>query len=526
MRKGLAALSLAFGVTLFALGSFAPAALALPTNFVWDDAAPGASFDTPTSMAFFPDGRFIVTEKAGVAWVVQNGVKLPAPLWSATNEILANGDRGLISVAVDPNYAQNHFIYFSYVVDPDSNGVDDNDVAFGRVTRYRTSAADSNVVDPTSRTILLGVSWADGVLSGGDSHTIDALRFGTDGTLLITAGEGALYTQADAGGLTPNLFLPGRGDPYEDIGSFRSQSISSYGGKLLRIDPLTGHGLPSNPFYNGDVNAKRSKIFAYGLRNPWRFSVKPNTGSANPSAGSPGTLYIGNLGLNTWEALDVVRTGGPNFGWPCYEGPNPLADFVNATPAHNGCGTFGTSDNPSQWTAPRMTYNHSDSTLSQPPGFIGNGITGGIFYSGAYYPLQYRNAYFIADFGQGWLKVATVDTTDHVTSITDMDPWLAGPVDFAKDPISGDLFYVSIYDQVIRRLRWTGPVNGNFPPVCLAQGSPTLGVAPFSVAFTSTGTFDPDNDPITFSWAFGDGTGAQRHRPRICTRRRALTTRY
>lgn len=508
MRKGLAACCLVFTAVVASIAVTASMCIALPTNFVWDDAAPGAGFDTPTGLAFFPDGRFIVTEKAGVAWVVQNGIKLPTPLWSSTNEVLSNGDRGLIGVAVDPNYRVNHFVYFSYVVDPDSNGVDDNDVAFGRVTRYQTSAADSSVVDPATRTILLGASWADGVLSGSDSHTIDALRFGTDGSLLLTAGEGALYTQVDAGGVTPNLFLPGRGDPYEDIGSFRSQSISSFGGKLIRINPLTGQGYPSNPFYDGNLNSKRSKIFAYGFRNPWRFSIKPNTGSPNVTAGSPGTIYVGNLGLNTWEALDVVRTGGANFGWPCWEGPEQRYEFTIATPAHNDCSSLGTSDNPSQVTAAAMYYNHTDSTLSSPAGYIGNGLTGGIFYDGTYYPAQYRGAYFYADFGQGWLKAATVDANDHVTGITDMEPWLAGPVDFATDPTSGDIYYVSIYDQVVRHLRWTGPVNNNLPPVAVATGSPTLGVAPLTVTYSTIGSSDPDNDPLSFSWSFGDGTGS------------------
>jgi glucose/arabinose dehydrogenase/PKD repeat protein len=513
MRKGLAFLCLLIGVAVSSLAACSSVSFALPTNFVWDDAAPGAGFDTPTGMAFFPDGRMIVNEKQGVAWVVQNGVKLPVPLWSSTDEVLNNGDRGLISVAVDPNYASNHFIYFSYVVDPDSNGVDDNDVAFGRVTRYRTSAADSNVVDPTSRTILLGTTWADGVLSGSDSHTIDALRFGTDGSLLLTAGEGALYTQVDQGGSTPNLFLPGRGDPYEDIGSFRSQSVSSFGGKLIRINPLTGQGYPSNPFYDGNLNSKRSKIFAYGFRNPWRFSIKPNTGSTNVTAGSPGTIYVGNLGLNSWEALDVVRTGGSNFGWPCWEGPEERFEFTIATPAHNGCSSMGTSDNPSQRSAPAFYYNHNDSTLSSPTGLLGNGLTGGIFYNGPYYPTQYRGAYFFADFGQGWLKVATVDANDHVTSVADMEPWLAGPVDFATDPTTGDIYYVSIYDQVVRHLRWTGPVNGDLPPVAVASGTPTLGVAPLGVSFNTIGSSDPDGDPLTFSWNFGDGTGSTSSTP-------------
>ena len=94
-------------------------------------------------MAFLPDGRFFVTEKRGRVYEVRNGVKRPTPIWSAENEVVNLSDTGLLGIAVDPSYATNHYLYFLYVVDPDSNGVDDNRLAFVRLTRYTVNFTDS-----------------------------------------------------------------------------------------------------------------------------------------------------------------------------------------------------------------------------------------------------------------------------------------------------------------------------------------------------------------------------------------------
>lgn len=493
---------------LLAFGPLArPGAAGAPPDFVVENAAPGAGFDVPTAIAFFPDGRLLVTEKAGRAWVIHDGVKVTTPMWDARPEVLDNGDRGLVGVAVDPHYALNHFVYFAYVVDPDSDGVDDDDVAFGRVVRFRTSAADSDRVDPASRTVLIGTTWADGVPSGGDSHTIDALRWGLDGSLLVSAGEGALYATMDAGGLTPDLFLPGRVDAYQDIGSFRAQSLSSYCGKVLRIDPSSGRGYASNPYYDGNLDSRRSKIYAYGLRNPWRFTVRPGTGAATPTSGRPGTLYVGHVGLNQWEAIDIARQGGTNFGWPCWEGPDANDAAVQATPAHDGCDSYGTADNPAPYTAPTFYYHHYDPALGHPAGTFGNGVIGGVFYTGAYYPSEYRGAYFYGDLGGGWVRAAVLDTADQVVSTSVFLDDADGPVDFATDPKSGDLYYVSIYTNQVRHVRYTGPV-GTFAPVAVATGTPTLGVVPMPVSFSSAGTYDPEGAPVALTWNFGDGAGS------------------
>jgi PKD repeat protein len=502
-----------FALALGAMTSSRAIAVTFPTNFAVDDAVPGAAFNVPTSIAFLPDGRFFVTEKRGRVYEVRNGVKQPNPLWANENEVLDVNDRGLLCVAADPNYFQNHFIYLLYTVDPDSNGNDNNDDAFARLTRYQVNFTDSASVIASSRTILFGYNWPNGPLSASPSHTIGALRWGRDGSLLVSVGDGAQFDVADGGGQDPNAFGTGKTDPNENIGAFRSQDITSLDGKVLRINPANGHGYASNPYANSNLGSVQSRVWCYGLRNPFRFNVRPSTGVADTSAGSPGTLYIGDVGWNTWEEMNVCKVKGVNFGWPCYEGLGPQGSYQALGPSHNGCGTFGSGTNPAQPTAPLSTWNHGNANLSVPSGFSGNTSIGGVFYTRTQYPVQYRNQYIFGDYGQNWIKLATLDVNDNLVSITTFIDNADGPVDFATDPLSGDVFYVSILTNQVRRIRYTAAQGGNTPPVAAANGNPVSGPAPLTVNFSSAGSMDPDGDPITLSWVFTDGTGSTQANP-------------
>jgi len=397
----------------------AGSALASPSmlpNFWFFNAVPGATFDTPTTMAFLPDGRLLVGEKQGRVWIVKDGTRLPTPVWQSQNEILDEGDKGLLCIAVDPNFVSNRFVYFLYTVDPDTNGVDDNILAFSRLARYRmSSVGDTNLVDPASRALLFGRVWNEGPTIGSITHSIGALRWGADGSLLVTAGDGAEYTQMDPGGLQPDMFGPGKANPNEDIGAFRAQDITSLDGKVLRINPRSGAGYASNPFWNGDSMSVRSRVWAYGLRNPFRFTVRGG-GMTDPALGKPGTLYIGDVGWETWEEIDIATAGGRNFGWPCWEGKHQNSPYQQATPAHNGCGTTGTATNPSAFTQPVADWNHSNANLSSPSGVKGNSSIGGAFYTGVGFPVTWRGRYFFGDYGYGWIRTATVDANDNVTA--------------------------------------------------------------------------------------------------------------
>jgi glucose/arabinose dehydrogenase len=477
-------------------------------NFWFLNAVPGATFDTPTTMAFLPDGRLLVGEKQGRVWMVKDGTRLPTPVWQSQDEILDEGDKGLLCVAVDPNFASNRLVYFLYTVDPDTNGVDDNILAFSRLTRYQMSATgDTDVVDPASRAILFGRVWGEGPTIGSITHSIGALRWGADGSLLVTAGDGAEYTQMDPGGLQPDMFGPGKANPNEDIGAFRAQDITSLDGKVLRINPRSGAGYPSNPFWNGDSMSVRSRVWEYGLRNPFRFTVRAN-GMTNPALGKPGTLYIGDVGWETWEEIDIATQGGRNFGWPCWEGKHSNTPYQQASPAHNGCGSTGTATNPSAFTLPVADWNHFTANSSSPSGVKGNSSIGGAFYTGVNFPVTWRGRYFFGDYGYSWIRTATVDANDNVTAWADFAQEMDGPVDFAVGPWDGDLYYIAILTGEVRRIHYYPPQPGNVSPTAVANVSPSSGSAPLTVSFSSAGSSDPNGDSLRTIWDFGDGSGS------------------
>jgi glucose/arabinose dehydrogenase len=463
----------------------------LPPGFV-AEALPWA-FDYPTKMLFIPGGRLLVAEKGGIVYVVDGAVR--HPLWVREEEVLNTDDRGLLSIAVDPNYAQNHYLYFLYTCDPDSDGIelDNYNDAFARLTRYQLSATDSNVVDYSTRTILLGVSWPQGFPSGSGSHTIADLEWGRDGTLLVSAGDGAQFDSLDAGGADPGLFLPGRTNPLEDIGAFRSQYLSSLDGKILRIDPATGLGLPSNPFWDGNPASIASRIWAYGLRNPFRITRRPFTGSTNPNVGSPGTLYVGDVGWMKWEELDVADHGGQNFGWPCYEGPVPRTDYQSKNPPRAGCATIGTPSNPSLPTAPIAWFHHVYPDSGNPAGQSGDVMIGGVFTDARQWPQLYRGRYVYADHVSGWIRMLQVSPANELVSSLDFAADAQGPVSFANDPLNGDLWYVSLWTGEVRRIRWTGTTS--VEPGAVADGlrlevprpNPSRGAVAFGIQLARPG---------------------------------------
>lgn len=496
-------------LTCLALVLIAPAtarAITLPPDFVAEAVVPGQPFELPTALAFSPSGRLFVAEKAGRVWAVQGGVRV-GPLLDLSAHVLSNGDRGLLGLAVSPQFASDRTLFLYYTADPDSDGVDDEDDAWQRLVRVQVSAADSNTIDPASRVVLLGASWADGVPDGAAAHGGGALRFGRDGTLLVTTGDGAHYETADAGGLDAAMFAPGRVSATEDIGAFRANDPGSLAGKLLRIDPVTGHGLPSNPWFDGDPTSKRSRVWATGLRNPFRAAVRPGTGSLAAAAGDPGALFVSDVGWQTWEDLHVIAAPGVHAGWPCHEGPAANTAYGFVTPAHHGCNTLGTPGNAALPNAPVLTLHHTAEALSQPPGAIANSVIAGEFYRGDRYPSVYWGALFMSDFGQDWIRVANFDAAHAVTGWAPFAEEVGGAVDFATHPVTRDLHYLAIFSGDLVLLRYTGP-QPNRAPTAIASAAPRVGVRPVNLLFSSAGSSDPDLDPLTMSWSFGDGSGA------------------
>ncbi|HZN60454.1 MAG TPA: PQQ-dependent sugar dehydrogenase, partial [Planctomycetota bacterium] len=461
----------------------------LPPDFVSQTIASG--FTSPVGVAWAPDGRMFVTEKQGKVWIVSGGVKLATPFIDLQDEVNNAGDRGLLGLAFDPNFATNQFVYLLLVVDPTFGQPDESgdSITFGRLVRYK---ANGNVADlSTPRVVLLGSGASNGFIHCHSSHAIGTVRFGLDGSLFVGAGDGAHFDFTD-GGQNVSTFDPGCEAMFgaaNDVSALRSQYRTMMAGKIFRVDPATGLGLSDNPFFDGNPASVASRVWVSGLRNPFRFTVRPSTPG-------PGTLYIGDVGLGTWEELNCSPGGGENFGWPCYEGVGTQPSYQSQANTSTYCNALSSN----AVSAPLITWNHgTPGTL----GFIGNCVAGVAFYTGSSYPIKYRNACFFQDYGQSWLRVAFVNSQNQLVSIESFGDTMDSPVDLQPEPGTGDLVYVAIFSGEVRRIHYT---LANTPPTVVATATPSAGPIPLDVQFSSNGTTDPNGDPLTLTWSFGDGT--------------------
>lgn len=282
----------------------------------------------PTDLTQAGDARLFVLEQPGRIRIIENGQLLDRPFLDITGKVQnAGNEQGLLGLAFHPDYATNGQFFVDYTRQPDGATV---------IERYTVSADDANLADAASAHVILTIDQPEANHNGGQ------LQFGPDGFLYIGMGDGG-----------------GAGDRHGSIGN--GQNLQSLLGKLLRLDVTNQatYAIPAdNPF--GD------EIWAYGLRNPWRFSFDRATGD----------LYIADVGQNQYEEVDfqpAASPGGENYGWRIMEGRhcfNPPS----------GCDQTGL-------VLPVAEYSHAD----------GCSITGGYVYRGTQYP-QLNGQYFFADY--------------------------------------------------------------------------------------------------------------------------------
>ena len=406
--------------------------------------------DLPTSAATLPTGAVLVTEKAGVVKAVEpgeDGWSIPREVLDLREEVHDGGDAGLIGIAVDPGFADTGFVYLAYVRDDGEEG--DEGAGVRRTQQVARYTWDGTDLDADSRHVVLGdvtgpaCSAEDGLRTPGcvpllgESHTIGDLGFDDDGHLLVGIGDGSLYYTANG--------LAGRPE------TLRAQDPDVLAGKVLRVDPATGQGVPGNPLYDGDGSTNASRVVALGLRNPFRFTVHD------------GHLVLGDVGEGATEEVDVVElhdltpaTGPANFGWPCREGDaeTALGDVTDEESPWHACAAIRTAETS---RGPSYSYPHTGA---------GGSISGGVFLDSGSYPAAMRGRYVFGDYAQGFLRTAEVA---HGGAVSDPAPLAdasaaAGPVKFLTGP-DGLVWTVSITTGALRRIRWTGTQQADQCPV-------------------------------------------------------------
>ena len=328
--------------------SFIPFSLLIVMSYSFaqvqsEPAFPNLSFTRPVDLQHANDSsnRLFVVEQAGIIRVfdndsLTNSAGIFLDITGRVND--TNNEEGLLGVAFHPDYAQNGYFFVNYTASQPNRTV---------ISRFKVSDVNPSIAEPDSELVILEFSQPYSNHNGGQ------IAFGPlDGFLYIASGDGGSF-----------------GDP-----SCNAQNRQTLLGAMLRIDVSNATITnpyqipPDNPFYNNS-QGYREEIFAYGLRNPWRFSIDPATG----------WIWTGDVGQGQWEEIDLIVNGG-NYGWSmfesfhCYNSPWPC------TPPCDSTGLI----------MPIWEYNHS----------VGQSITGGYVYRGSTVP-ELAGKYVYADYVSG-----------------------------------------------------------------------------------------------------------------------------
>lgn len=414
--------------------------------------------ENPMTMQWLPGDSdiMLVAEKPGRIAVVQDGEVVSTAL-DISERVNSSGDRGLMDMELDPDFANSPYVYVTYVYDPDET----QDYAAGdpagpdgianrpaRVSRFLVTFDEDGLpqVDPDSEEVLIGSAGTWENISGPDvdstvdldqppsgidpvtgenlkdyiavdssTHAPGDIEFGPDGHLYVTTGDGTSYNAVD-----PR--------------SLRVQDVNNLSGKVLRVHKDTGLGMADNPFYTGDDTDNASKVYQLGLRNGFRMDFDPVTGQ----------IWIGDVGWTLWEQVET-GSAGANYGWPFYEGGSgvtteqPIYSQLEAAQAFYDLVASGEAT----VNAPYIAFSHNPEVDGPDMQAI---VMGGVFYGDAY-PEALQGDLFFADVS-GRIYTMDVNDPDRIVRFLTAGDFM---VDYVQGP-DGKFYAASLFDGTIKRI--------------------------------------------------------------------------
>jgi len=464
----------------------------------------------PMSIVWLPgsDNHALVAHKKGQISIVNTATGEVAEdfLIDLRDDVNSNGDRGLMDIAIHPDFHNHPYLYAFYVVDPPGSagrggldGEDGDGNRYAHVVRWELDlSGDVPSLVPGSKQIILGTAGQslddvsghglidstmeeninvpsseidpvtgeykqDYIKLDSGTHAGGALAFGPDGMLYVSVGDGASFNMVDPRALSV-------------------QDVNSLSGKILRVDPLTGQGLADNPFATADLDANASKVWMLGLRNPFTMAFADD-----------GRLFMSETGWYTYEEINAGEAGA-NFGWPYFEG----ADYGELFP------TPGYRDAPEaaafydqvasgaiEITAAYRALSHFDGD----PGFQVNAIVGASsIYTGYRYPSEFLNDYFFTDIVEGEIYAVDIHDRTKIKFVADMGYF--GPSHFVQGP-DGYMYLLDLVDGRMMRLE----IANETPQV---TSGASFSVVEGQTDVTVVTASDPDSDTIVYSIVGGD----------------------
>lgn len=504
---------------------------ALSQGLVSSDFA--VDFTKPVGFVCDPNGNFLVWEQGGKLWYVsKEGVKSPTPVLDISPEVFDMAQLGMIAVVLHPDYLNNGYIYLSYTVDlywellankntfnPSTGDTGLNGYptcSFVRVTRYTLNTPATNpTVNLSSRTVLIGASRSGAPVTTAFSHVGGGMAFGSDGTLLVAFGCGARDSSGEAGDVGGGPWSDWEGaithgimTSEDNIGTLRIFNFNNYSGKVLRLDPITGNGVSSNPYYNSlNPGSALSRFWAYGFRNPFRITfLEDDSGSHHETDGNPGKFLISEVGSDLYEEINLLSGSRQFFGWPKYEGIDHLHTW----------GDLATRVVSDTIIKPLIEYRNSigrsvknDGTVFNVPGLPiipGSSNLGGFRYLKDDLPEEYKDDILFADYESKTIFNMDLDSVLNVTSVgtfyqaTDR----LGYIDV--NPHLDGIFYISGCGEPagkLRRIMWE---DNSIRIRAKIEASHNAGYSPNLVNFNSESTTYNGSGELSYVWDLGDGS--------------------
>jgi glucose/arabinose dehydrogenase len=427
--------------------------LALPSGFV--DQIVHSGLAAPIGLELLPNGKMLILEKGGAVRITDPAVGgATPPVWLQLPNVSTDGERGLLDAAYDADFANNGYVYLYY----HNSALDKAVVSRFQHHHHHGHAHIEDEVFVWIDTQSISSQQTPNHLGGG-------LSVGPDGNIYLAIG-----------------------DKWDDPND--SQDATQSAGSIIRIDPsqvdtLGGwvvgsaneHLIPaSNPFIDG-VGGNLDEVWAIGLRNPFGMDWDLSTGR----------LFVSEVGGNIQEGVNAsyedihvlsLFDGGGNLGWPICEGPN----------------CAGTT--PPNYIAPTYSIQHPDARA----------IMGGPVYRGNAFPAEYRDAFFFADFQEGWIRYLKFDENGEILSSMPVggfpfaDAGTVSNVVKLEEGPDGAIYYVDIFNGLMRRIQF----GEGAPVIEMIEGTPDAGLPPLTVSFSAS-VLDPTNDPLDYLWDFGDG---------------------